>query len=146
MAKIKDKLGWLNDPDTRKVHGTWHDFCNYMRKWYFIKRPTVHFRKKEIVNGKRLFKEFAGYKMVGYQAMRRVERYVEKHPEIKLVTVDDSFFAGSMIVLIPHPKMGITLLYIPQCGTDDTNQCFLYPHHSRDLMNELTSMKKRHGI
>jgi len=127
----------------RKTHGIWYDFCDHMKKWYFIRRPTVHFRRGKTVNGKRLFKEFDCTKMIGYPAMCRVDAYAKAHPEIKVLTVDDAFHAGSSVVLVPHTKMGITVIYIPQCATDHLNQFFLYSGHAKGLAEEVTKMAKR---
>jgi len=127
----------------RKTHGIWYDFCDHMKKWYFIRRPTVHFRRGKVINGKRSFKEFSSTKMIGFRAMCRVDAYAEKHPEIKVITVDDAFHAGSSVVLVPHPKMGITVIYIPQCATDDLNQFFMYPHCSATMIEEIAKMKKK---
>ena len=127
----------------RKTHGIWYDLCDHMKKWYFIRRPTVHFRRGKTVNGKRLFKEFDCTKMIGYPAMCRVDAYVKKHPEIKVVSVDDAFHASSSVVLVPHPKMGITAIYIPQCATNELNHFFLYPTHARPLVEAIAEMTKK---
>lgn len=62
-------------------------------------------------------------------------------PEIKIVRCDDSNYAGSDLLLIPHPKHGITIMFIPQC-TSIQNQFFLYENHYISLVRELNKMGK----
>jgi hypothetical protein len=84
-------------------------------------------------------------RLVGYEVLEKMEKYVARHcKEIKVVRCDDSLYAGSRIFLIPHPKHGITMLFVPQCTTIQ-NQFFLYDNHYKDLMKALKEMKEVYG-
>jgi hypothetical protein len=76
----------------------------------------------------------------GYAAIKRIESYAVNNPEIKIIRVDDAIYAGSILVLVPHPKHGITVLFIPQLAPEQ-NQFFLYETHLDGLMEALTEMK-----
>lgn len=86
---------------------------------------------------------FSSEKMVGYDAMINVEKYAKSHKEIKIIHCDDSVFASSMIVLIPHPKMGISFIFIPQC-TSVKGELFLYPNSIASLADTLLKIKKEY--
>ncbi len=137
------------EESTKQTHGIYHDFCQYMAKWYFQIVPNWKLGADE--NGKTDFredgtiKEFDVTKLVGYEAMIRIEKYVKKHPEIRLVTMDDDVFSTSYIVLIPHPTMGITMIIIPQCTTVQ-NVAFLYPMNAHDLIEEIAKMQKEYHL
>lgn len=79
-------------------------------------------------------------RLFGYEAMCQIEEYIKENKEIKIVHCDDDAFAGSIIVLIPHPTMGISVKFIPQC-TNVQNTFFLYDNHYDILMKVLTEMK-----
>ena len=79
-------------------------------------------------------------RIVGYEAMTKIRNYAKKNPEIRIVGCDDSVHASSMIVLIPHPTMGITMMFIPQC-TGVQNEMFLYPNHYKMLLDTLNEMR-----
>lgn len=137
---------WVKSlPSTKKVHKTWHEFCDYMSKWYYEYYYPLRYDKKsnKCVKSKRRLKAFSSKNMQGYKTMVRVERYVEKHPEIQIVKCDDSVFSSSMIVLVPHPTMGISFIYIPQNNTYIQGELFLYPDHSEELIEKLTKMRKK---
>lgn len=123
--------------ETDEIHKYYHSFCDYMKRWYFTKEPGYD---KNLKKGKRLYKFFDASKMVGYEAAQRIQRYVKTHPEIKICRADDDFFMGSILVLVPHPKMGITVFFIPQCKAQNT--FFLYPNDSKELINTLVEMRK----
>jgi hypothetical protein len=106
--------------DLKKMHGTW---------WKFEKFLISNFGKDYHDN------------LSGFEAMDKVAKYVKsKAPEIKIVRCDDSFHASSDLVLVPHPKHGITVIFIPQCTTIN-NQFFLYENHLKTLTKELALMK-----
>jgi len=116
-----------------KIHKIWHKFCSHMSKWYYV---------EEKYNGK-TYKEFDSTQLLGYEAMTRVEKYAKNHPEIKVVRVDDSVYSGSDLVLVPHPRHGITMIFIPQ-NTGVNNEWFLYPGHIESLQQALDEMNKEY--
>lgn len=132
-------------------HKVWHKFQNWLIKtfgkdlygeWNSFEVPVEGSKKKKKVK----FRNFNEYelskRLVGYEVMKKVEKFVKKScPEIKIIHCDDSVYAGSDILLIPHPKHGITIMFIPQC-TSIQNQFFLYKGHYDMLMKELTKMQK----
>lgn len=134
-----------------KCHEIWHKFCTYINKtfgsdlfgkwdyWWIQNSKTKKWSKIWFrdFNEKELYK-----RLVGYEIMERIRKWVERYcPEIKRISCDDSVYAGSNIFLIPHPKHGITVLFIPQC-TDTQNIFFLYENHCKILIKELTEMRK----
>src|SRR5579859_5580156 len=128
------------------THRVWHKFSDWLIKTYGkdlhgkwkvmrVKNPEtkkIHHLKYRSFNDLELSR-----RLVGYEVMCKVKKYVERYlPEIKHVHVDDEVFAGSDLFLIPHPKMGISVLYIPQC-TSIQNQFFLYENHFKALNKAL---------
>lgn len=109
---------YMSKPDDQytKIHGTYWKFTKWLERICKGKSP------------------------VGYTIMCKVEKYVKTHKEIQLTYVDDDNRSTSLIVLIPHPTHGITILYIPQT-TNVTNTFFLYENHSKWLIKTLTKMK-----
>ena len=85
-------------------------------------------------------------KYVGYELMKRVRSWAVKHPSVKLVVVDDSFFTSSLLVLIPHENeydyMGTTVVFIPQNGVPV--EFFLYERHLQNLQLALKAISKLH--
>lgn len=135
-------------PDT--THAVWHKFYDWAVKTFGkdlhgewqtleLKHPKTG-KVKKIRH--RSFNDWElSKRLVGYEAMVKVERFIKRScPEIKIVRCDDSYYAGSYILLIPHPKHGITMMFIPQC-TSIQNQMFLYDNHYKMLMKELAKMK-----
>lgn len=83
----------------------------------------------------------------GYELIVKVERWAKKYPDdVRLVSVDDKHFAGSLLVLIEHRTktqyMGTSAIIIPQCTGEAPLQFFLYPEHRRALLAALTSIEK----
>ena len=111
------------------THTTYHAFCEHFKEWYFSRRD----------NGKRVFDST---KMVGSEAIGRVKDYSITHPQIKIVSVDDYVFSGSIIILIPHVDMGITAIFVPQCTTVN-NQFFLYPLMAEKLIDGINEVSFR---
>ena len=128
---------------TDNVHKTYHHFCNYMKRWYYKNRYAFSF--KTLKETKKVIREFDPTKMVGYSAMQKVKYYKKKYGGIETSFVDDDSFMSSMIVLIPHPKMGITSIYIPQCGYN-INTFFMYPCHFDTLIKTINNMKKEYNL
>ena len=84
-------------------------------------------------------------RLVGYEAMCKVGKFIKRCcPEIKIIRCDDSLYASSDILLIPHPNHGITVIFIPQC-TNIQNQFFLYKNHHKELVKVLREMGKVYG-
>ena len=79
----------------------------------------------------------------GYESMEEIEQYVQDHPEIEICTCDDSSFAGSDLVFVPHPDMGISVVYVPQLSGGSA-QFFLYPGHLNNLIDTLTKMRDKY--
>ena len=132
--------------DARKIHGIWFDFCKYMKKWYYKEVNEYKFDPKtlEQINTGKMIKEFDVTKMVGYECMQRVEKYAEKHKDIRVTGVDDDVYSSSDLVLIPHPEHGITVIFIPQ-NTTINNQFFLYPGYLKYLQKELEEMSEKYS-
>jgi len=141
--KTKDEFS-----DAIETHRIWHKFSNWLIKKYgkdlYSDWQYLEFKQ----NGKKKKLKFRDFndgklnkRLVGYDVMSDIERYIKRYcPEIKIIHCDDSYHAGSTILLIPHPKMGITVMFIPQCTTIQ-NQFFLYDQHLKMLLKELKDMK-----
>lgn len=131
---------------TKNVHTTWHNFCDYMKKWYYTKS---HGWKKNLTPSKRFYKSFESQKMVGYSAMCRIEKYAKDKEDIFISSCDDGSFMTSDVVLITHEDekkfMGTTLILVPQ-SKQDINQIFLYPCHLNSLIEKLTEIQKRQKL
>ena len=88
-----------------------------------------------------------GYRWSGYELMRRVDKYIDKNPEILSVGVDDSYHSGSSVYLIPHESekeyWGTTALYVPQCSGEAPIEFFMYPGHLDGMLAALKALKKR---
>jgi len=133
---------------SKEIHRIWHKFSGWLTRTYGKDLHGEWVRNKIKVDGKRKvfkYRSFNDYelskRLCGYEVMERIERYVKRYvPEIKIVYCDDEVYATSMILLIPHPKHGITMMYIPQL-TGIQNQFFLYGNHYKMLMEELENMK-----
>ncbi len=136
---------WVKTVNTKNTHQIFHSFCNHMKKWYFEYHYPVSFdeKKNDFTTSTRKLKAFSSKDMQGYVAINRVEKYVKKHPEIEIVRCDDTVFSPSIIVLIPHPTMGITMIYIPQNNRQIKGELFLYPDHSEELIEKLTKMRQK---
>lgn len=112
---------------TPKEHKIWYAFCEHFKKWYHDDGGN-----------------FTSIDMIGFKAMCRVEKYAKNHPEIKIVQCDDYVFASSLIILVPHPKMGITFIFIPQCTTIQ-GELFLRPENINRLIDNLITLRSITG-
>jgi hypothetical protein len=126
------------------THKTWHKFSNWITKT-FGKDLHGEWEYIELEKKKWKYRSFntleLSRRLVGYEVMCKIEKYIKRCcPEIKIIHCDDSVYAGSDILLIPHPKHGITIMFIPQC-TNVQNQFFLYKGHYDDLIKALKTMK-----
>lgn len=107
--------------DAMKVHEIWHKFEGFLIDSY----------------GEDYHSELSGY-----EVMEKVEGFINKEcPDIKIVKCDDEVYSSSFLVLVPHPKHGITIIFIPQCTTIQ-NHFFLYESHFKNLTKALDEMKK----
>lgn len=84
---------------------------------------------------------------LGYPLMKAVERWAAKYPmDVEICTVDDSYHAGSALVLVQHrmsPRKvwGVSVVYIPQCTGESPISFFLYPSHYRELAPALARIR-----
>lgn len=133
----------------KEIHRIWHKFSGWLTKTYGKDLYGDWVRNKiKTPEGKKItfkYRNFDDYKLsqrlCGYEVMERIEKYVKRCcPEIKIVYCDDEVYATSIILLIPHPKHGITMMYIPQL-TGIQNRWFLYGNHYKMLMTALEEMK-----
>lgn len=129
MTKTKDKELKEILKSKSETHRIWHKFSNWLTKTYgedlWGEEQILKIGEKDLK-----FKSFDEYalsqKLVGYDVMNRVSKYVKRYcPEIKEIYCDDAVHASSSIFLIPHPKMGITILYIPQCTNIQKSNIFI---------------------
>lgn len=100
--------------DSDEIHRIWHKFSKFLDENC---EPTPQ----------------------GWDDIEAIEKYTQENPEIKIVPCDDDIHASSIIVLIPHPKMGISFMFVPQL-TNVTNRLFLYGAHWEMLIKELNKM------
>ena len=143
MTKITERQWKKLKNDCNNTHQIWWDFCLYFTEWYYKEIDNIDSETYEPIGTKH--KEFDSNKMVGYEAMMRVEEYSKTHPDIKIIPVDDGYYSSSDIVLIPHPNHGITMIYISQ-NAPENNLWFLYPGYIKILQTELNKMKKKYNL
>jgi hypothetical protein len=131
-----------------ETHKTWHKFTKWLGKTFgedlvedVVWEIPLGNGKKKTIKYKSLNELELSKRLVGYRVLEKVEKYVGRHcKDIRVVRCDDSVYSGSSLILIPHPKHGITILFIPQC-TKIQNQFFLYEDHYKNLMKALREMK-----
>lgn len=129
--------------NVRKCHKIWIKFEKFIIKHYgkdLYGEPSYI----ELGGRKIKFQNFDEVKLskrlVGYDVQCKIEKYVERYiPEIKVLRCDDSEYTSSIILLIPHPDHGITIIFIPQ-NTKIQNRFFLYGKHHKELIEALTEM------
>lgn len=133
-----------------ECHKIWHLFYDYLIRTFgkdlYSEWVTQKIKGK---NGKAITWRYRNYneyelskRLCGYDVMMKIRKYVKRYlPQIKIINCDDAMHAGSDILLIPHPKHGITVMYIPQISGIQ-NQFFLYDGHYDMLMTELMKMKE----
>ncbi len=139
--------------DMKTPHKIWHQFSNFLEKAYgkdLIVKKKIPFtnEKGETKEIKYNFLNTAelSKKLVGIKVIERVTRYINLYcKDIKIVNCDDESYSGSILLLIPHPEHGITIIFIPQ-NTTIQNTFFLYPEHSNKLLKELKKMKLKYKI
>jgi hypothetical protein len=131
-----------------ETHKTWHKFSKWLGKTFgedlvedVVWEMPLANGKKKIIKYKNLNEWELSKRLVGYEVLEKIEKYVARHcKDIKVVRCDDSVYSGSSLILVPHPKHGITIIFIPQC-TNIQNQFFLYDEHYKNLMKALREMK-----
>lgn len=134
---------------TEEVHRVWHKFSGWLARAFGKDLQGEWVRNTIKVDGKKKvfkYRSFNDYelskRLCGYDVMVRIERYISRYcPEIRIVHCDDDVYSGSIILLIPHPSHGISVMFIPQ-NTGIQNRFFLYENHYRMLMEELGKMKE----
>lgn len=149
---MKAKTATLKDLEKASTsHKVWHKFYNWVVKTYGqdLHGPWQYMEGVNQKTGKKFKIKHRGFndyelskRLVGHEVIDKIERYIKRCcQEIKIIRCDDSLHAGSIILLIPHPKHGITVMFIPQC-TGIQNQFFLYKQDYKQLVKELTKMEK----
>lgn len=135
----------------KNSHKVWHKFYKWLQKTFgndlysewrvmVFKNPKTNRNKK--IKYRNYDEVELSRRLIGYEVMERIEKYIKRNaPEIKICWCDDTIFASSMILLIPHSNHGITMMFIPQLGIVQ-NQLFLYDNHCQMLTNELEKMKE----
>ena len=80
-------------------------------------------------------------KLFGEKVIEDVRKFVSRNKEIKIVKVcDDEMGDKAILVIIPHPSMGKTVIFIPEkCQTQ--NVFFLYDKRESQLIEILKSMQ-----
>lgn len=132
------------------MHNTWHKFQKYISNTFgkdlYTEWKILETLIKEGKIKKTRYRDFnftkLNQRLVGYEVITKIKRWVNRYsPEIKIIRCDDAHYCGSIILLIPHPNHGITVIFIPQC-TSIQNQFFLYDNHFDNLIEELNKMKE----
>ena len=105
------------------VHTVWHEFSRRFKT-----------------------KDGFKYRMKGHELMVATEKWAKKHPrDVRVVGVDDSYFASSSLVLVEHKAarqyMGTTVVVIPQCTGEDPLEFFLYPCDREGLIEALLGIR-----
>ncbi len=134
----------------KSTHHTWHKFYKWVTNtfgkdlyepWIINTIVNPNGGKPIKIKYRNLNEYKLSQRLAGYEVICKVKKYIKRCcPEIKIVCCDDSLHAGSIILLIPHPAHGITMMFIPQC-TGIQNQLFLYGGHYKQLMNTLRDME-----
>lgn len=124
---LDGRLDIFIKPPHRNIHRVYH---NFVKKF----TTNIKFSKTE-------------YKYSGHEFMVKFERWAKNYPnDIQIVRCDDKLFMGARLYLIDHKSksefMGTTVIYANQI-TDPTT-FFLYPYHTKDLINALVHVKKLH--
>jgi hypothetical protein len=131
-----------------EIHRIYHKFSKWLVNTFGKDLKSKRKVKFTLQDGKKKvfyvtdYNEYELEKRIsGYDAIVKIENYVKRScPEIKIVGCDDSVHAGSILLLIPHPDFGITVMFVPQCTTTQ-NKFFLYGNHFKMLQEELEKMK-----
>ena len=119
-SRVAQNFDW---PRKSHVHTVWHEFSRRFKT-----------------------KDGFKYKKKGYDLMVAVERWQKRHlKDVRIVGVDDSYFASSYLVLVEHKTarqyMGTTVVVVPQCTGEDPLEFFLYPSHRKGLIEALLGIR-----
>lgn len=104
------------------------------------KRPKMHrvnddfFRRFRVKGG--------GWKWSGPELMDHVTKWAKKYPrDVHIAGIDDTFFAGSYLVLVLHRVgnrlWGTTVYVLTQCDGEPPKEFFMYPGHALCLRRAL---------
>ncbi|MDD5511490.1 MAG: hypothetical protein PHI12_11880 [Dehalococcoidales bacterium] len=108
--------------ETTVLHRTWH---------------TLERKFKDVETEK--------WKLSNRELMDTIEHWAKRRKDVHILTVDDSYFASSFLVLVEHKTahqfMGVTALFIPQCAPGKPTEFFLYPCHAAPLYRLLRGQK-----
>lgn len=89
------------------------------------------------------------WKYTGYELMKKVKRWAQNNPQVKVIYCDDDIYCSSYLVFIPHQNNdpqsvdhyhGTTVIFISQTN-DFPTVFFLYPHHARNVVDTLKEIK-----
>lgn len=116
----------------------WHESKSMHRLYHaFIDKFQVRLKGKP-----------DAWRWSGYAMSERVYDWARHRKQVRIVGCDDSVFAGSDLVFIPHALkdsyMGTSVIYIPQCTDEQPIEFFLYPSHHEALLRVLKAIKAEH--
>ena len=105
-----------------EVHGTWWLFDRWCERNY---GKDYHAKLK------------------GIDVITAVRQFAYRNKKVKIVKcsdiADDSHGDKAILVVIPHPSMGKTVIFIPE-KSEVQNIFFLYPKREHELLEILNSM------
>ncbi len=104
---------------TDNIHATWHSFCEKFGEGM-------------------MGDSFAN--LVGDEKMTEVEEWAKEYPDVKIAKCDDNHNDTSLLVLIPHPTHGISVVFVPQ-ATYQKDYFFLNSAHQKNLIKLLKDIK-----
>jgi hypothetical protein len=106
-----------------EVHGTWWLFDRWAERNYGEDYAT---------------------KLKGIDVITAVRQFAYRNKKVKIVKcsdiADDSHGDKSILVVIPHPTMGKSIIFIPE-KSDVQNIFFLYPKREKQLLKILNSIQ-----
>lgn len=117
----------MTEDSISKMHNSWWEFTKFLEE--------ITGLNQHLSGSFNLFTNLGGFEMI-----EKIEQYVENNPEIKITYCDDEVFSTSILIFVPHPTMGISVVYVPQLhGTGC--QFFLYKNHYDMMLEILTNLK-----
>lgn len=91
------------------------------------------------------YKDSSGAILFGYELICHIEKWAKKFPTVDIISCDDDYHMGSIIVVIPHENSeeywGTSLVFIPQNHKQPAT-IFLYPGHAQEMLNVLKKVVK----
>jgi hypothetical protein len=106
-------------------------------------------RKEWLKVGRKTIKHYDKWvwRWTGHELMKRVRKWAEKYPTVRICGCDDDHFCNSDLVIIPHERkryyMGATVVFIPQCTGEQPIKFFLYPDHANRLIPALLELQRK---